>query len=410
MVCRKMIPIGIFFLFFIGATFASAAALSDIANSTDRTAIEYLQEKNIIKGYADGTFNPNGTINRAELLKILISSLDIAPALSEYHDCFSDVKKEWFAPYVCYAKDKNLIGGYADGTFKPSKQVNTVEAIKMIVNIYGYQLMQTSSVASYSDVDPSAWYAPYVNLARSVGILETGKTLGVSAFISRGKVSGMVYRSLKSRDVQSVHSAADILKKILPSKRRGGGGMGQPQTPSSQSTSSQIILSSPTLGTFSNVNKYLGDIPFTLTPPSSNSAGTFSYVSSNTGVATVAGSTVTLVSNGTSTITATQAANGNFTTGTKTMTLTVYFGGCISEPCLNGGTCTNEPGGAYSCACVGIFSGTTCEMDDSNCAADGDYACLNGGTCIPNAAHGECSCAECFMGSQCELFNAGACA
>lgn len=483
--------IGILCVFAVGTTLTSAATLSDITDSADKTGIEYLKEKNIINGYADGTFKPEGTVNRAELLKILIGSLGVTPLLADYHDCFPDVQKEWFAPYVCYAKEKKLISGYADGLFKPNNPVNTVEAIKMIVNMYGYQLMQTSSVAPYSDVDPAAWYAPYVHLARSAGILETGKRLGVSTAMSRGKVSTMIYKSMKSRESTSTPLAASVLHKILPSLRRGGGGNAQTQTASSQSTSSEIVLASPTItfnaisknygdatfaltpasnsagaftftssdtnvatvssdtvtivavgtttltvtqtangnytagsttavltvsaiaptiGTFSNVGKYLGDVPFALTAPSSNSAGAFTYVSGSTGVATIAGSTVTLVSNGTSIITATQAANGNYTSGTKTMTLTVYFGGCISEPCMNGGTCTNAPGGNYSCECEDGFSGYSCEMDGSNCADDGPYNCLNGGTCTPNAAHGECTCTECFMGSRCELFNSGACA
>lgn len=46
----------------------------------------------------------------------------------------------------------------------------------------------------------------------------------------------------------------------------------------------------------------------TLVPPTSNSSGAFTYTSSNTGVATVSGTTLTVIGNGTTTITATQAA------------------------------------------------------------------------------------------------------
>jgi hypothetical protein len=79
----------------------------------------------------------------------------------------------------------------------------------------------------------------------------------------------------------------------------------------------------PTIGTLSDISKNYGDAPFTLTAPTSNSSGAFSYISSNTSVATINGSTVTIVGAGTSTITATQAANGNYTSGTTTATLTV---------------------------------------------------------------------------------------
>ncbi len=84
-----------------------------------------------------------------------------------------------------------------------------------------------------------------------------------------------------------------------------------------------IVTANPTFGTFSAITKNFGDVAFTLTAPTSTSAGAFSYTSSNTAVATVSGSTVTIVSAGTSTITATQAANGNFLSGTTTTILTV---------------------------------------------------------------------------------------
>ncbi|RYZ36791.1 MAG: hypothetical protein EOP49_32280, partial [Sphingobacteriales bacterium] len=82
----------------------------------------------------------------------------------------------------------------------------------------------------------------------------------------------------------------------------------------------------PTLGTFTVPAKNVGDADFTITPPSSNSAGAWSYSSSNTGVATiVSGNMIHIVNGGTSTITATQAANGPYGSGVATATFTVSF-------------------------------------------------------------------------------------
>ena len=79
--------------------------------------------------------------------------------------------------------------------------------------------------------------------------------------------------------------------------------------------------------TFTVPAKVQGDDPFTLTPPSSNnSTGAFSYASSNTSVATIAGDTVTVVGPGSSTITVTQAESATHTSLSATATLVVTYG------------------------------------------------------------------------------------
>jgi len=79
----------------------------------------------------------------------------------------------------------------------------------------------------------------------------------------------------------------------------------------------------PTLGSFTIPTKTFGDAAFTLTAPSSNSDGGFTYSSSNTSIASISGTQVTMLDSGSVTITATQAATSNYLSGTTTATLTI---------------------------------------------------------------------------------------
>jgi hypothetical protein len=79
----------------------------------------------------------------------------------------------------------------------------------------------------------------------------------------------------------------------------------------------------PTITGFSVPAKLTTDAPFALTAPTSNSSGAFTYMSDNPSVATISGSTVTIVGAGTSVITANQAAAGAFTAGSTSAVLTV---------------------------------------------------------------------------------------
>lgn len=180
---------------------ALAASLSDITSSQNKTAIEYLNEKGVIGGYSDGTFRPLNTVNRAELLKILVGGKGAAPSADTYKNCFPDVTVEWFAPFVCYAKEQGWVSGYSDGTFRPSNTVNTAEAIKMVVNAQGYEIPESVATSMYDDVDGTAWYAPYVKAAKDKGILEPiGGSLGVSSDMKRGGISEVIYRSMYIRE------------------------------------------------------------------------------------------------------------------------------------------------------------------------------------------------------------------
>ena len=163
-------------------------------------AISSLVDMGIFEGYPDGSFDSNGVINRAELLKILIEARDINPSSSTYKNCLPDVKDEWYAKYVCYAKAQNWVRGYPDGTFHPGDTVNKVEALKILFNVYEAGLTEGATVSklSYPDLDTGAWYAIYVWKASSLGILEEtpGNDFKPTTGRTRGDMAEELYRYL----------------------------------------------------------------------------------------------------------------------------------------------------------------------------------------------------------------------
>jgi Tfp pilus assembly protein FimT len=88
-------------------------------------------------------------------------------------------------------------------------------------------------------------------------------------------------------------------------------------------TATFIVRLTPVITNFSAITKTIGDASFSNEGPTTDSDGAFMYTSSNTAVATVSGTTITIVSAGTSTITATQSLTSNYVSGTITTTLTV---------------------------------------------------------------------------------------
>jgi endonuclease YncB( thermonuclease family) len=172
----------------------SPAFANDFSGHKNETAIKYLMTNKIVSGYTDGTFKPNNLINRAELLKLLVLGKNAEFVQTDYKNCFSDVREEWFAPFVCYAKEQGWVDGYSDGTFKPAKIVNKAEAIKMLINSQEVEL--TESNLGFSDVQ-EAWYTPYLKTANALGILERSSGLfGVGSDMTRGEIAENLYRAV----------------------------------------------------------------------------------------------------------------------------------------------------------------------------------------------------------------------
>lgn len=92
-----------------------------------------LQEKGVVKGNEDGTLGGEKSLNRAELVVIIVRAGNISPLVSD-KNCFSDVQEQWFASAVCAAHRLEIISGYPDGKFRPEREVTAGEAAKIQVN------------------------------------------------------------------------------------------------------------------------------------------------------------------------------------------------------------------------------------------------------------------------------------
>lgn len=142
---------------------ANGATFSDIEGSRYEESIEFLYERGIVQGYSDGNFRPEQSVNRAELLKMIFAALN--EGVSEQSNCFLDVKDEWFAPYICKAKELSIVEGYDDGNYKPDKEVNRVETFKILNESFGSTLRLVE--------EGEAWYAPYTEFMHVNGFAST---------------------------------------------------------------------------------------------------------------------------------------------------------------------------------------------------------------------------------------------
>ena len=135
---------------------------SDVsADKWYNNAVSTLSRMGVIGGYADGTFRPDAPISRAEFAKIAVSfTQNNGSAMYNY---FTDVKTtDWFAPYVTAAKDAGLIEGYSDGSFKPESKITRAEACAIVNRTLGRKPskahMKISDRIDWPDVQTTDWF------------------------------------------------------------------------------------------------------------------------------------------------------------------------------------------------------------------------------------------------------------
>ena len=109
---------------------ACAAAVEDTAQ--ERTpALNTTEHMQYMNGYEDGTFRPDATITRAETCKLLAGLL--VEGAGSTDNAFTDVPADaWYADAVGEMTGFSLVGGYADGTFRPDDPITRAEFVTIL--------------------------------------------------------------------------------------------------------------------------------------------------------------------------------------------------------------------------------------------------------------------------------------
>ncbi len=169
-------------------------------NHPNVEAINKLYDEEVVNGYEDGTFSPDGEISRAELTKMVIAAI-ADPDVSTYNNCFTDVEDQWYAPYICYAQEQGWVNGYDSGEFQPKSQITRVEALKIILEANlasGVADEETLEENIYLDIYDDKWYFKYFAYAENNDLLDKQHVEDnyflPSENITRKEVAEMIYR------------------------------------------------------------------------------------------------------------------------------------------------------------------------------------------------------------------------
>ncbi|WFA08529.1 S-layer homology domain-containing protein [Tissierella sp. Yu-01] len=171
----------------------SSVNIANAISITGNSKVDWLVERGYITGDSKG-FRLYDKITRAETTKMVVE----ASGLGEYVESFKylasnfdDVNKNhWANGYINTAFINQLVNGYPNGTFGPSKDITYAEVIKILVTVKGDIPTNTDTYTG------SLWAIPYIVQAEVLGITEG---VGISNFYvpaTREKVFEMVFNTM----------------------------------------------------------------------------------------------------------------------------------------------------------------------------------------------------------------------
>ncbi|WP_417191270.1 S-layer homology domain-containing protein [Agathobaculum butyriciproducens] len=179
------------FTMFAGAAFTDQADIK-----VDSDVVDTLVSLGVIEGFEDGSFQPNGTVTRAQMAKmiyVLRTGNSDASAYNDDKTSFTDIGTHWARGYIKYCQSLNIIAGKSTTKFDPNGNVTAQEAAKMLLVTLGYDAQKAGLVGA-------GWASKTNALADENGLLENVNT-SFTAACPRQYAAQLIYNAIDAATV-----------------------------------------------------------------------------------------------------------------------------------------------------------------------------------------------------------------
>ena len=176
---------------FAGAAFTDSADIK-----VDADVVDTLVSLGIVEGFEDGSFQPNGTVTRAQMAKmiyVLRTGNSDASAYNDEKSSFTDINGHWARGYIKYCQSLGIIAGKSNTKFVPNEKVSAQEAAKMLLVTLGYNAQKAGLVGT-------GWASKTNALADEAGLLEDVNT-SFTAACPRQYAAQLIYNAIDAKTV-----------------------------------------------------------------------------------------------------------------------------------------------------------------------------------------------------------------
>ena len=193
-------------LMVVGAGAVSYNDFSDREEIVNKDAVSMLTTLEIIQGLPDGSYDPTGNVDRAQMAKMISVTLtnnqNCDTLYTNVDSGLTDIAANWARGFINYCYVRGIIAGRGDNTFDPSANVTGVEAAKMLLAALGYN-------AEIEGLVGPDWALNTAALAQQLGIFRNF-TKDVSEPLNRDDAALLIYNALDVELIQEYRNGYAI--------------------------------------------------------------------------------------------------------------------------------------------------------------------------------------------------------
>jgi hypothetical protein len=212
---------------------------TDIDNEELKTAVEFLNERDIVYGFPDNTFRPSQYLTRAEIASLLLRAIEVNDSSDKVQDSqaygqmenthidlqedmqediqdnlmeedvgidkFTDIdSRHWAYPNMQLAVRQGLLVGFDDATIRPNQPVTRAQLAVMLHRAFNNQIQQQFSLInidlSLLDVAPEHWAYKDIIVSSALGLMEVfeDQKFLPDQYANREQVALALYKLLSS--------------------------------------------------------------------------------------------------------------------------------------------------------------------------------------------------------------------
>lgn len=200
---KKIILICITIALILANSCVFALAFSDLSESHwAYDNIMELTNKEIINGFEDGTYRPEGTVTKGQFYKLIATTLCDKNEIEEYYQIYVTIFDHWAAPYYIYLNNNGLLmnGSSIDAI---DENITRLEMAVILSNVS----LKNELVNIEKNYKPTEM--------KDIKSLKTRYQLAIEETVNVGLIKGYEDKTFRPDGNMTRAEAATVIKRLI---------------------------------------------------------------------------------------------------------------------------------------------------------------------------------------------------